>query len=91
MMLALIGTGANYAQAAYVCDDHGKIMTELARKFSETLDGAGLANSGVLVELTVSPDGGWTILMTEPGGRTCVVGAGHHWQKVEQVAKGESS
>ncbi len=71
-----------------VCGARAQVMTTLDGKFSEKPVSMGLAANGTVVEVLNSPDGTWTIVMTTPGGVTCLLAAGDHWQDVpEQVAE----
>lgn len=40
----------------------------------------GLTNTGTLVELLQSEDGSWTLIMTMPNGRSCLMAAGQNWE-----------
>ena len=46
--------------------------------------GSGLAESGVLFEIYVSPSGTWTLLATTPVGTSCLVGAGEAWDPLPE-------
>lgn len=66
------------AQAQMICglrDDMGKMLDQ---RFSEQPKAAGLAGDRI-VELLVSENGSWTILITSPDGRSCVVTGGEDW------------
>ena len=41
---------------------------------------AGLSGSGGLVELYTAATGTWTLLLTIPGGPTCLLGSGDEWE-----------
>lgn len=75
------------AQAQMICglrDDMGKMLDQ---RFSEQPKAAGLAGDRI-VELLVSEAGSWTILITSPDGRSCVVTGGEDWiEKPIQPAK----
>ena len=44
----------------------------------------GLASGNRIVEMFASPETGtWTLTMTTPDGRTCIIGAGQAWERVE--------
>lgn len=66
------------AQAQMICglrDDMGKMLDQ---RFSEQPKAAGLAGDRI-VELLVSENGSWTILITSADGRSCVVTGGEDW------------
>ena len=58
------------------CADRSHVVGQLRDTFGERMIGSGLAESGVLFELYVGPTGSWTLLATNPAGRSCFVGAG---------------
>ena len=68
------------ATAQPVCGDHGEIRERLEKNYSETRRAIGLTQDGGLLEVMVSPSGGWTILVTYPGRPTCVVAVGEGWE-----------
>ena len=45
-----------------------------------TADALGLSADGGGIEVTVSPEGGWTMLVTYPKKPTCVLAVGKAWQ-----------
>jgi hypothetical protein len=86
LMTALISLAAP-AQAQMICglrDDMGRMLDQ---RFAEQPKAAGIAGDKV-VELLVSENGSWTILITGPDGRSCVVTGGEEWtDKPMQPAK----
>lgn len=55
----------------------------LQRKFAEQPSALGLQADGRLVEVFVADDGAsWTIVLTRPDGRSCIVAVGHHWESL---------
>lgn len=85
---ALVASPA--AQAAAICGDHASIVQNLARKHAETPQAMGLSADGGVIEVLVSPEGGWTILVTYPRRPSCVVAVGEAWQSLRQLV-GERS
>lgn len=51
--------------------------------FEERQAAIGLMGSQALVELFVSPGGSWTILVTDPTGRSCIAASGQQWVAFE--------
>lgn len=76
------------AEAARVCGDREKILKRLEQRHEETPRALGLSSDGGVLEVLVSPSGGWTILVTYPKRPTCVVAVGEAWQPL-QLAGGE--
>lgn len=66
--------------APRVCGDRAAILTRLEQRHEETREGLGLASDGGVLELLVSPEGSWTLLVTYPDRPTCVVAVGQAWQ-----------
>ncbi len=47
----------------------------------------GLAMNGAVVEVFSTVDGtSWSLLMTMPDGRTCLIVAGESWMSVTQIS-----
>jgi hypothetical protein len=78
------------AQAAAFCGDRGEILKRLEQRHEETPQALGLSSDGGVLEVLVSPSGGWTILVTYPRRPTCVVAVGEAWQAL-QVTGGQGA
>lgn len=68
------------AQSQMVCGKRVDIVKALEDGHSEQRSAAGLSGNGGLVELFTGQKGTWTLLMTMPGGPTCLLGAGEEWE-----------
>ncbi len=68
------------ASAAQVCGDRAKMVAHLGKDYRELPAGIGLTAGGAVIELFTAETGSWTILMTMPGGRTCVTSIGEGWE-----------
>ncbi|MCG8547479.1 MAG: hypothetical protein MJE12_25055 [Alphaproteobacteria bacterium] len=66
------------AQAA--CADRAVIAKQLETVHKETQQAIGLSSGGGVMEVFTSAAGTWTVLMTFPNGKTCVVAAGEAWE-----------
>jgi hypothetical protein len=66
--------------APKLCGDRGQILEGLAQAHDETPQALGLSGDGGVIEVLVSPEGGWTMLITYPKRPTCVVATGEAWQ-----------
>ena len=74
---------ASPAAAQSQCNFHDKALEHLAKKYQETPVAAGMANSGALVEILTTSDGGtWSIIVTRPDGWACLVAAGEGWRTI---------
>ena len=77
MIAASLGGSANAMPA---CADRDTVIASLSDKYSEHHLASGLQSASGLMELWVSEaEGTWTILLTQPDGRTCVMASGTHW------------
>lgn len=66
-----------------LCGDRGQILKRLEQAHEETRQALGLSGDGGVIEVLVSPEGGWTMLLTYPRRPTCVVAAGEAWQMLQ--------
>ena len=76
------------AEAGRLCGDRDEILKRLEERHKETPQALGLSSDGGVLEVLVSPSGGWTILVTYPKRPTCVVAVGEAWQAL-QLTSGE--
>jgi hypothetical protein len=86
-VLGLTLVFSNPVQAQMVCDAHANVVKKLGDSYTERQTAMGMARNGQLLEIFVSDDGSWTILLTRPDGVTCVVMAGDYWQDTYEPAK----
>ncbi|WP_193367052.1 hypothetical protein [Pelagibius marinus] len=71
-----------------VCHPRDHLLNWLRDNFGEVPVGFGLADGKVL-ELLASKDGlTWTIIMTWPNGRSCVMTGGEAWRRLPLPPKG---
>lgn len=76
----LVSMHAANAQAA--CAPHGKVSVLLDERYGEQVVGRGLAPNGrAMFELYVSASGSWTVLASDPNGRSCVIASGENWER----------
>lgn len=74
---------AQPTSAQQVCAPRGKVTVQLEEKFDEQVVGRGLTpNAQAMFELFVSEVGSWTVVVSEPNGRSCVVASGESWQHI---------
>ncbi len=90
---ALLLHTAATVKAQPVCMPHDDFRMELQRNFSEAPVAIAIANNGALIELYAKRDkSSWTLVMTRPGGLSCVLVAGEEWNDLrkreeEQIAQ----
>ena len=73
------------AGAQTACGDRNQITDRLATGYSESRVGSGLDSNGLVVELFVSRQASWTLLVTFPDGRTCLIAVGENWQPIPRI------
>ena len=61
------------------CGKHTEVVKLLEGNHQERRSAMGLSANGKLIELYTSTEGGWTLLVTTPGGPTCPISAGRDW------------
>lgn len=68
------------------CAPHDAIVARLAAGYSETRQMMAINGANGLLEVFASSETGtWTITLTKPGGMTCIVAAGEHYQYVAEA------
>lgn len=63
-----------------VCGERVAIVNSLQSGHDEQKTAAGLSGTGAVIELFTGDTGSWTLLLTLPGGPTCLLGAGEAWE-----------
>lgn len=98
LMAAGIFLGTSLAAAPAVaanCADRDLVVERLQSKYDESLTAGGLQSSQsaqALVEVWASEETGtFTVMLTSPDGRTCVVATGTDWHQYEPAKNDESS
>ena len=69
------------APAAPACGPRGALIERLAERFGETRRAMGLAAAGAMEVFANAETGTWTITVTRPDGRMCLVASGRHWEE----------
>ena len=78
----LAATPAANAEEAQACAERARVVQKLQEKFGESLRSLGLHRADGVVEVYSSEETGtWTILMTRPDGKTCLLAAGQGWEQ----------
>lgn len=84
-----VAPAAGSAQTA--CLDRAVLADRLAEQFQERQLGYGVVGEVAVMELYVSPHGSWTVLMTDPAGRSCIVAVGEGWETTASPETGEGA
>jgi hypothetical protein len=82
ILAAVILAPAVHAQA--VCGSHQSISETLKKSYSEAPASMGLTTGGGMVEVYVSPEGSWTLVVTQPNGTSCLIAVGQDWETLPQ-------
>jgi hypothetical protein len=88
--ISLVGI-AGKAEAAPQCGNHDKIVEVLGDKFKETRRVMGVVNSTAVMEIFMSTQGTWTIVITDTSGLSCITASGEEWQDVPVAVAGLDS
>lgn len=68
------------------CEDRDKIIGILADKYGESRRAIGLTAKGAVVETYASEaSGSWTITVTFPDGRTCLLASGQSFEALQDA------
>ncbi|MCZ6860724.1 MAG: hypothetical protein O7I42_10680 [Alphaproteobacteria bacterium] len=84
-------SGGRPASAQAVCGDHSEILAKLEEVHSEKPRAIAVSADGKLLEVVVSATGSWSILLTHPNRRTCVVATGDSWESLPVIPTGPSA
>lgn len=80
LFMALLTAGVFAQPVAQHCGPRAEIAAALAQKFKETPAGVGVINDRAVMELFLSPQGTWTLLLSGTQGFSCIHGVGDNWQ-----------
>ncbi len=69
------------------CAPRAELIAELATRYGETRQGAGLQDDTLVMEIYASAESGsWTVVYTRPDGLSCAVASGDAWLTDERPA-----
>ena len=69
------------------CAAHDDMVTFLEKRYKELPRALGLVSTSGLMEIYVSKNGTWSILMTTTKGKSCIIAAGKYWEDaIKQIA-----
>ena len=60
-----------------------EISQLLFRQHQEQRTALGITNGSAVMQLFTSSKGTWTLVLTLPGGPSCIAGAGENWQRIK--------
>ena len=90
-LLLMLGSwfGTSPAGAQNLCMSRTNVLKQLSSKYAETPISLGLEKSGDVIEIFSSGDGDtWTMVLTRPGGETCMIASGEAWQVIPAKVSG---
>jgi len=79
------------AHAMGMCGTRDDFIRALNDKYSEGPKAMALAGQVNIVEVFTSKVGTWTIIVTTPEGRTCIIAAGSGWADLPPFIEGKDS
>lgn len=80
----ILATQAGWA--APQCAPRDAIVTALTQQYGETRRGIGMAGNSQVMELFASAESGsWTITVTLPDGRMCLVATGQSFEALSEA------
>jgi len=68
-----------------MCGARADFLEALKSKYQETGRALGIAGEVNLVEVFASKAGSWTILVTTPQGKSCIIAAGKSWETLPET------
>lgn len=63
------------------CGERAEIVEMLEAKYKEVGQARGLVSNTRIVEIFVSPDKNWTMLVSFPNGSSCIMASGQEWDQ----------
>lgn len=82
---------ASVASAGMPCGNHDKIAKSLGIKFNEGRRVMGVVNAETVMEIFMSQQGTWTVLVTNTKGVACILASGEAWQELPVKVAGIDS
>jgi hypothetical protein len=81
--IAGVVLAARAADASAQCGQREQIVQALATKYGETRRSVGMSGTNQMMELFAADESRtWTILVTMPDGRSCLVASGSNFEAV---------
>jgi hypothetical protein len=73
------------------CGPRNEVVKVLNAKYQESQRAVGLINEKAMMEVYISPNGTWTMVVTNQAGMTCILAAGEAWDEMPAKALGPAS
>ncbi len=84
----MLVVAADHATAQAVCAERAELASRLENRYTEFPRALGLASNGTVFELFTSRKGTWSLLVSHPNGRSCLVATGEAWESRPPPVKG---
>ena len=83
-LVLIIGSSflAPAASAQPVCGAHRAVSDNLKKSYAEAPVSMGVTTGGGVIEVYASPEGTWTLVITQPNGMSCLIAAGQDWEEL---------
>lgn len=95
MVLALLTLTAfaapAMAQQQMACAERNALVGELKEKYNEASQGVGMTGNGAVMELMTSEGGSWSLVVTMPNGKSCLIATGSGWEQVPVKVAGKDA
>ena len=72
------------------CGERATFLEYLRTRHEEVPRGVGVLQDGRALEIVRGASGSFSILMTMPDGKTCLILSGEGWQEISQIAGRDS-
>ena len=82
---AIVALGITPVSAQSSCGPREHLVKLLSDQYKEDPIGIGLAQPGQVLEVFASSNGSWTMVMTRPDGKACLIAAGDNWEMVTKI------
>lgn len=94
LVLSVVASSGNAALAQQPtqnsCTDRTTALSHLSKNYQEEPVAMGLASSGGVVEVLTNDKGSsWSIIVTMPSGKTCLVASGEGWEALQPIVSGK--
>lgn len=91
LAVSLCASASNALAVEVQCAKHKQMVGLLSKKYSENPVAMGTVNSDRYMQLFVSNEGTWTVLVTKTDGEACIVAAGNNWEKLPTLSPDPSA
>jgi len=89
--LAMLATPAMAQQQQMACGERTGLLEHLKDKFKESAAGVGMTGNGAVIELMTSESGSWSLILTFPSGRSCLMATGDGWEQEKAKVAGKDA